>query len=157
TGDVLDSNQEAAFQRYLGNGGGFVGVHAASDTEYDWPWYGGLVGAYFLSHPDIQQARVRIEDRTHSSTSFLPAEWNRTDEWYNFQSNPRGRVKVLANLDESSYSGGTMGLDHPIAWCQFYDGGRAWYTAGGHTSESYSDQLFRQHLLGAIQFTTGVK
>jgi uncharacterized protein (TIGR03437 family) len=157
TGDVLDANQEAAFQRYLQNGGGFVGIHSASDTEYDWSWYGGLVGAYFQGHPDIQLARLRIEDRLHPSTSFLGAEWDRTDEWYNFRTNPRGRVKVLATIDETSYLGGTMGADHPIAWCQFYDGGRAWYTAGGHTAESYSDSLFRQHLLGAIQFTAGLK
>ncbi len=96
TGDVLDPAQQAAFERYLENGGGYVGIHSASDTEYGWPWYGGLVGAYFQGHPDIQPARVRIEDRLHPSTSLLPAEWNRTDEWYNFQTNPRGRVKVLA-------------------------------------------------------------
>jgi uncharacterized protein (TIGR03437 family) len=157
TGDVLDATQQAAFERYLQNGGGFVGIHSASDTEYGWPWYGGLVGAYFQGHPDIQPARVRIEDRLHPSTSGLPAEWDRTDEWYNFQTNPRGRVKVLADLDEKTYVGGTMGADHPIAWCQFYGGGRAWYTAGGHTTQSYSEPLFRLHLLGAIQFAAGLK
>ena len=154
---MLDPAQQAALERYLENGGGYVGIHSASDTEYGWPWYGGLVGAYFQGHPDIQSARVRIEDRLHPSTSLLPAEWNRTDEWYNFQTNPRGRVKVLADLDEKSYAGGTMGDDHPIAWCQFYGGGRAWYTAGGHTTQSYSEPLFRLHLLGAIQFAAGLK
>ncbi len=157
TGDVLDSGQQAAFERYIRNGGGFAGVHSATDTEYDWAWYGGLVGAYFQSHPAIQPARIRIEDSSHPSTSSLPAEWLRTDEWYNFRSNPRGRVKILATLDETTYSGGAMGADHPIAWCQLYDGGRAWYTAGGHTKESYSEPLFRQHLLGGIQFTARIK
>src|SRR5262249_1358833 len=157
TGDVLDGSQQSAFERYIRNGGGFAGVHSATDTEYDWAWYGGLVGAYFQSHPAIQQARIRIEDASHPSTATLPVEWNRTDEWYNFRSNPRGRVKVLATLDETTYSGGAMGADHPIAWSQLYDGGRAWYTAGGHTKESYAEPLFRQHLLGGIQFAAKIK
>lgn len=157
TGDVLDANQQAAFERYLRKGGGFVGIHSATDTEYDWPWYGGLVGAYFQDHPAIQPATVRLEDVTHPSTTSLPVSWLRTDEWYNFRLNPRGRVKVLATLDEATYSGGGMGADHPLAWCQFYDGGRAWYTAGGHTQESYSEPLFRQHLLGGIQFAAKLK
>jgi len=157
TGDVLDNGQQAAFERYIRNGGGFVGVHSATDTEYDWAWYGGLVGAYFQGHPMIQSAKIVIEDGSHPSTTTLPVEWRRTDEWYNFRSNPRGRVKVLATLDETTYSGGSMGADHPIAWCQLYDGGRAWYTAGGHTRESYAEPLFRQHLLGGIQFTAKIK
>ncbi|MGH9936078.1 MAG: ThuA domain-containing protein, partial [Blastocatellia bacterium] len=157
TGDALNDDQQAAFQRYIRNGGGFVGVHSATDTEYDWAWYGGLVGAYFQSHPAIQPAQIRIEDSSHPSTSTLPVEWRRTDEWYNFRSNPRGRVKTLATLDEATYSGGAMGADHPIAWCQLYDGGRSWYTAGGHTKESYAEPLFRQHLLGGVQFTAKIK
>jgi type 1 glutamine amidotransferase len=97
-------------------------VHAAADTEYDWAWYGGLVGAYFASHPAQQQATVKVEDRSNVSTSHLPERWARTDEWYNYRANPRSRVKVLASLDESSYSGGTMNGDHPITWCQNYSG-----------------------------------
>ena len=155
TGDVLDDGQQAAFQRYIEKGRGFVGVHSAADTEYDWAWYGGLIGAYFQSHPAIQPGTIRIADPVHASTRGLPAVWNRTDEWYNFRANPRDRVHVLAVLDETTYSGGTMGSDHPIAWCQFYDGGRAWYTALGHTSESYSEPLFLGHLLGGIQFAAG--
>jgi type 1 glutamine amidotransferase len=106
------------------------------DTEYHWARYGRLVGAYFASHPEIQRATVRIEDRGHASTEGLPATWKRTDEWYNFRSNPRGNVHVLATLDEATYAGGKMGADHPIAWCQEIDGGRSWYTAMGHTSEA---------------------
>ena len=157
TGDVLDAAQQAAFERYVRKGNGYAGVHAASDTEYDWPWYGGLVGAWFQNHPAIQAATIRIEDASHPSTEGLPASWRRTDEWYNFRRNPRGRVKVLATLDESTYSGGGMGADHPICWCQQYDGGRAWYTAGGHTRESFGEPLFRNHLLGGILFAAGLR
>jgi type 1 glutamine amidotransferase len=155
TGDVLDATQQAAFERYIRAGNGFVGVHSASDTEYSWPWYGGLVGAYFSNHPAIQKATVRIEDAQHPSTRFFNAPWVRTDEWYNFRTNPRANVHVLATLDEATYSGGTMG-DHPIAWYHEYDGGRAWYTAGGHTAGSYAEPHFRAHLLGGIQYAAGV-
>src|SRR6266536_962961 len=157
TGDVLDSAQQAAFERYVRAGNGYVGVHSASDTEYGWPWYGGLVGAYFQSHPAIQPAIIRVEDRGHPSTAGLPEAWERTDEWYSFRSNPRGEAHVLARLDEASYAGGTMGEDHPIAWYHAYDGGRAWYTAGGHTRESYGEPLFLAHLLCGIEFAAGVK
>jgi cytochrome c len=155
TGDVLDSTQQAAFQRYIRSGHGFVGVHSATDTEYDWPWYGQLVGAYFSHHPEIQAATVLVDDRTHPSTAGLPERWERTDEWYDFRAKPRAEVQVLARLDESTYRGGMMGSDHPIAWWHDFDGGRAWYTAGGHTAESYREPLFLQHLLGGIQYAIG--
>ena len=150
SGDLLDDDQRAAFQSYLGGGGGYVGVHAAADTEYDWPWYGRLVGAYFASHPEIQTATVRLEDRGSASTAHLPAMWSRTDEWYNYRTNPRANVTVLASVVESSYTGGTMG-DHPIAWWQNYGGGRSWYTGMGHTRESYADPDFTRMLLGGIR------
>jgi len=150
TGDVLNGAQEAAFERFIRGGGGFVGVHAAADTEYDWPFYGGLMGAYFASHPDVQNASVQVEDSGHPTTSELPRVWTRRDEWYNFQRNPRGRVSVLATLDERTYSGGTMAPDHPIVWAQTYEGGRSWYTAGGHTSESFSEPPFADHLGKAV-------
>jgi cytochrome c len=156
TGDILDAAQKSAFERYIRSGGGFVGIHSASDTEYRWPWYGRLVGAWFASHPQIQHATIHIEDADHPSTKGLPASWERTDEWYNFRGNPRSAVHVLASLDESSYSGGAMGTDHPIAWCQNIDGGRSWYTAMGHTKESYAEPLFRLHLLGGIESAAGV-
>ena len=151
TGDILDAGQKAAMERYFKSGGGFVGIHSASDTEYQWPWYGRLVGAYFASHPAIQRATVHIADAKHPSTKGLPETWVRTDEWYNFRSDPRGTVHVLVTLDESTYSGGAMGAHHPIAWCQEIDSGRSWYTAMGHTSESYAEPLFRLHLLGGIE------
>jgi type 1 glutamine amidotransferase len=153
TGDVLDASQQAAFERFIRSGRGYVGVHSASDTEYEWPWYAKLVGAYFKGHPDIQTATIKVEDRTHESTSMLPERWERTDEWYAFRENPRIAVKVLASLDESTYQAGPLAMgDHPIAWYHEYDGGRAWYTALGHTNESFSEPLFRQHLLGGIKW-----
>ena len=155
TGDVLDANQQAAFERFIRAGGGFVGVHSAADTEYDWPFYGDLVGAYFQSHPAIQTATIRVADPVHPSTEMLPRRWQRTDEWYNFRRNPRTNVHVLATLDEATYSGGAMGFDHPIAWCHDYEGGRAWYTAGGHTAQSYAEPLYREHLLHGIEYAAG--
>ncbi|CAM5540064.1 ThuA domain-containing protein [Streptomyces aurantiogriseus] len=155
TGDVLGDTQQRAFEDYIRRGGGYVGVHAAADTEYDWPFYGGLAGAYFASHPAIQPATVLVEDRAHPATSGLGRTWNRTDEWYNYRSNPRDRAHVLASLDESSYTGGTMNGDHPIAWCQNYRGGRAFYTGGGHTKESFADPVFRRHLVGGILYAVG--
>ncbi len=155
TGTILEDDQKAAFQRYIQNGNGYVGIHSAADTEYDWPFYGQLMGAYFRSHPSIQPASLVIEDLDHPSTSSLPNPWERTDEWYNFQTNPRGSVHVLMSIDESSYSGGDMG-DHPMAWCHDVDGGgRAWYTELGHTWESYDEPLYRQHLLGGIMTAAG--
>ncbi|GAB2850389.1 hypothetical protein GCM10027074_16380 [Streptomyces deserti] len=155
TGDVLNTAQQTAFEGYIRRGGGYVGIHAAADTEYDWAFYGGLAGAYFQSHPAIQPATVQVEDHAHPATSGLPRAWNRTDEWYNYRSNPRERAHVLASLDESSYTGGTMHGDHPIAWCQTYQGGRAFYTGGGHTKESYAEPAFREHLLGGIRYAIG--
>src|SRR5215471_12183038 len=155
TGDILDPAQKAAFERYIRSGGGFVGIHSASDTEYHWPWYGRLVGTWFASHPQIQRATIRIGDAGHPSTKSLPAKWERTDEWYNFRTNPRSAVHVLATVDEASYSGGAMGADHPIAWCQTIGSGRSWYTAMGHTAESYAEPLFRLHLLGGIESAAG--
>ncbi|MGI5247038.1 ThuA domain-containing protein [Dactylosporangium sp. CA-139066] len=152
TGDVLNDAQQTAFESYIRGGGGYVGVHAAADTEYSWPFYGQLVGAWFASHPAIQQVNSRTEDRANPATAHLPQVWTRTDELYNYQTNPRGTAKVLATLDESSYSGGTMGADHPITWCKTIDAGRSFYTGFGHTQESYADSNFRGELLGGIRY-----
>ncbi|HWM04707.1 MAG TPA: ThuA domain-containing protein [Actinophytocola sp.] len=158
TGDVLNAEQQTAFEGYIAGGGGYAGVHAASDTEYDWAWYGDLVGAYFKSHPQIQQANVQVENHEHPSTSALPDTWTRTDEWYNYQSNPRANVQVLATLDESSYDpGGDAMGDHPIMWCHPQDAGRSWYTGGGHTIESYSEPEFLTHLAGGIRYAAGLE
>lgn len=154
TQNVLNGDQQVAFERYIQSGGGFVGVHAAADTEYDWAWYNKLVGAYFLSHPKIQKAIVQVVDSTHPSTSFLPRKWERTDEWYNYKS-INADIKVLATMDETSYQGGQNGNNHPIAWYHAFDGGRAFYTGFGHTNESYSDPLFLRHLLEGIKYAIG--
>lgn len=157
TGDILDAEQQRAFEGYIHLGGGFAGIHAAADTEHTWPWYGKLVGAYFKTHPSIQEALVRVEDRTHPSTAMLPENWRRTDEWYVYKSNPRGEVKVLANLDTTTITGETMGADHPIAWFHDFEGGRAWYTGGGHTKESYREPLFRAHIKGGVLWAAGAE
>ncbi|MEV0620165.1 ThuA domain-containing protein [Nonomuraea sp. NPDC050404] len=154
TGDVLGEAQQAAFEAYVDGGGGYVGVHSAADTEYDWPYYGRLAGAYFKNHPAIQQATVVTEDRAHAATAHLGRTWTRTDEWYNYRANPRGSVRVLQSLDESSYTGGDMG-DHPITWCHTQGRGRAFYTGLGHTIDSYADPVFRQVLLGGIGYAAG--
>lgn len=157
SGDVLDAVQKAAMQRFIRNGGAFVGIHSATDVEYDWAWYGQLVGAFFTEHPKIQTATVHVVDSTHPSTSHLPAQWRRCDEWYNFDRDPSPQVTVLARVDESTYEGGRLGDNHPIAWYHEFDGGRSWYTAMGHTAESYSDPLFRDHILGGILWAAGVE
>ncbi|WP_433796747.1 ThuA domain-containing protein [Actinoplanes sp. CA-252034] len=155
TGDVLDNTQQSAFENYIRAGGGYVGVHSASDTEYDWPFYGELVGAYFSSHPAIQQATVRVENRAHAATAGLAPTVARTDEWYNFRTNPRSSARVLSVLDESTYSGGTMGADHPHTWCKTLQGGRSFYTGSGHTQASYTEAGFRAQVLGGIRYAAG--
>jgi type 1 glutamine amidotransferase len=155
TGDFLEGGQQAAFERYIRAGHGFVGVHAAADAEYAWPWYHDLLGATFASHPAIQQATVIVVDATQPSTRALPNPWMRTDEWYNFTAQPTG-VTVLARLDEATYTGGTMGAAHPVTWQHVFDGGRAWYTAMGHTACSYGERAFLDQLLGGIEWAAGV-
>jgi len=150
TGDVLNDEQQDAFESYIRQGGGYVGVHAAADTEYEWPFYGRLVGAYFAGHPMVQPATIRVEARSHPSTEHLASEWVRTDEWYNFRKSPRNEVTVLLSLDESTYQGGSMRGDHPIAWCHEKLGGRAFYTGLGHTRASFREPEFLAHLAGGI-------
>ncbi|QQL49578.1 ThuA domain-containing protein [Mucilaginibacter ginkgonis] len=156
TGDVLNDTQQVAFEVYIRNGHGYVGVHAASDTEYGWPWYGKLVGAYFTSHPNQQNATFHITDRNFIATKNLPEHWQRFDELYNFK-DIQPDLHVLITIDESTYTGGTNGKFHPMSWYHNYDGGRAFYTALGHTDESYSDPLFLGHLLGGIKYAAKMK
>ena len=159
TGDVFDTAQETAFKSWYQAGGGYVGIHAASDTEHGWPWYLDMVGAEFSGHPAVQAANVKFLDRVHpitdvidTATSARVETWNTTDEWYNFIATPRDKVHVLAVLDESSYSGGTHGNDHPIAWCREFDGGRSAYLGMGHTDASYSASIFRGLITNAIEW-----
>lgn len=152
TGTVFNNDQRSAFEEYIQNGGGFVGVHSAADTEYDWPWYGNLMGAYFDSHPPgTPNADVLIEDADHSSTSILPDVWNRDDEWYNYQSFS-DHINVLLTLDTDSYEGSNHPGNHPIAWYHEFDGGRSFYTGMGHTEASYSNEMYLAHLWGGIMY-----
>ena len=151
TGDVLNHFEQAAFERYIQAGGGYVGIHAATDCEYDWAWYVKMVGASFLSHPKQQMAKLIVTDKKFIATKHLPEVWERKDEWYNFK-NMNPDVHVLLKIDETSYEGGKNGDNHPMAWYHAYDGGRAFYTELGHTNETYSEPLFLQHLLGGIKY-----
>ncbi|MGI8951719.1 MAG: ThuA domain-containing protein [Chitinophagaceae bacterium] len=152
TGNVLNNEQQKIFEDYIENGGGFVGVHSATDTEYDWPWYNKLVGAYFKDHPKQQYAVLHVVDSNFIATKKLPATWKRFDEWYNFKQTKWDSVHVLITIDETSYTGGENGSFHPMSWYHNYDGGRAFYTELGHTIESYSDPLYLSHLLGGIEY-----
>ena len=151
SGDIFNDTQQEKFKSYIENGGGFIGIHCAASTEKEWPWYGNLLGAVFLDHPKLQNATIQVMDHNHPSTSFLKKEWIRYDEWYNFiKINPKN--KVLLNLDENSYEGGKHGKDHPIAWYQKFDNRKMFYTALGHTEESFQDKTYLQHMLGGILY-----
>jgi len=157
TGDVLNPEQQNDFERFIQAGGGFVGIHSATDTEYDWSWYGKLVGAYFQSHPNapnVRNADFFVTDKNHWSTDSLPERFKRTDEFYNFrQISPD--IKVLVKIDEKSYEGGTNGDNHPMSWYQEFDGGRSFYTAMGHTHETFSEEIFLKHLWGGLKYVLG--
>lgn len=156
TGDILDFPQQADFTRYIQAGGGFVGIHAAADAEYQWPWYGKLVGGYFTGHPsdpNVRDGVATIVNNTHSSTVGLPTTWNKKDEFYDYK-NFNESVNILVTIDEKSYGHGENS-EHPISWYHEYDGGRSFYTGFGHTSESYSEESFLQHLQGGINYSIG--
>jgi type 1 glutamine amidotransferase len=144
SGEVLTPAGRERLAAHVEGGGGFVGVHAAACTEYDWPFYGELLGARFDRHPAYQPGRVATRD--------LPPVWDFTDEWYDFRTSPRGTVRVLARADESSYEGGGMGEDHPLVWCREQGAGRVFYTALGHAAEAYADPDFLAHLRGGVQW-----
>jgi len=154
TMDILDGEEQKGFKHFINNGGGFIGIHAAADTEYDWPWYGKLVGAYFKNHPPgTSTATITTIDNSHVSTNHLPKVWEKKDEWYNYKDiNPN--INILCNLEERSYKGGENGESHPIVWYHNYDGGRSFYTGFGHTKESFYNDKFLKLLLGAIQYTS---
>ncbi|MVN91930.1 ThuA domain-containing protein [Mucilaginibacter aquatilis] len=154
TGDVLNDMQQKEFQKYINAGKGYVGIHAATDTEYGWPWYGQLTGAYFNTHPKVQQATLIKTASNNPFTSHLPEKWSKTDEWYNFKG-ISDKITVVLTVDEQSYTGGTNGANHPISWYQEFDGGRAFTTALGHTAETYSDDLFLKHLLAGMKYAMG--
>ena len=159
TGEVLDPSQESALKSYVLGGGGFVAIHGAVfgplACEEKWAWYGQMFCCAFTNHSAIVLATVNLDDVSHPANAGLPARWQRTDEWYNFTGTPRGCARVLATLDETTYQGGRMGRDHPIAWCRRVGQGRMWYTAMGHTASSFAEPLFQQHLLRGIMVAAG--
>ncbi|MBE8714869.1 ThuA domain-containing protein [Sphingobacterium hungaricum] len=157
TGDILDASQKNAFEQYIQAGHGFVGIHAASDTEYSWPWYGQLVGGYFMSHPAVQEAKIDVVNHKHPATQHLQKVWMHKDEWYDFKDVQKDKLTLLMLLDETSYKGGKMGKFHPISWFHQFDGGRSFYTGLGHTNESYDSPAFQQHVLGGILWAMGLK
>ena len=158
TGDVLNDEQQNVFERYIQAGGGYVGVHAATDTEYGWPWYGGLVGAYFLDHPstpsNVQKGKFKVTLKDHWSTKGLPDEFEHTDEFYSFK-NISPKINVFMTIDESTYKGGSNPDFHPMGWYQEYDGGRSFYTAIGHTDEVFQENWFLNHLYSGILYAAG--
>jgi uncharacterized protein len=156
TGNVLDEQQQQVFKQFIQGGGGYLGLHSASDTEYDWPWFGELTGAYFKSHPRQQEAVFNVVDTTHIATAHLPKVWKRFDELYNFKWIGTD-LHILITIDESSYTGGGNGEYHPMAWYHDFDGGRGFYTALGHDNKSWEDPLYLQHVLGGIKYAMGTK
>ncbi|WP_392667398.1 ThuA domain-containing protein [Streptomyces sp. LN785] len=156
SGEVLSPAARAALRCHVSGGGGFVGIHAATCTEYEWPYYGQLVGARFTRHPEFQPGTVLVEDRDHPATGHLPERWQCTDEWYEFDTTPRPRVRVLASADESTYDDGRMGVDHPLIWCHENLGGRVFYTALGHDARAFGDPVFRAHLEGGLRYAARV-
>lgn len=151
TGDLFTDNEQELLQDFVQNGGSILAIHAAADAEYNWPWYGQMLGALFKDHPHTQQATCHKTGISHPSVQNIPASWQRTDEWYNFQSLSPANQVVLT-IDETTYTGGTHGAAHPISWYREFDGGKIFYTAMGHTSETYSEPLFLEHIKGAIEW-----
>jgi type 1 glutamine amidotransferase len=163
---VFDTEaQKLALVRYTEAGGGFVGIHSACATERDWPWMWKMVGGLFVRHAPFQKFNIKIIDRTHLSTSFFEADWEREDECYYVNYiNPDIHVLIavdLASVDDKGaeeYPGKTFGDLFPLAWYHEFDGGRQWFTALGHSKEDYNEALFYKHLLGGIQWAiTGGK
>jgi len=155
---LFTEDEKVAFVQYIQHGGGYVGVHAATDCGYDWQWYGNLSGAYFGGHPAQQVAELNVVDSTNIATKHLPRVWKRKDEWYSYKWMATD-LHVLIKIDEKTYdpAKNRMGDNHPMAWYHEYDGGRAFYTELGHTDESYADPLYLQHLLGGIKYAMGKK
>lgn len=154
SGDVLNDEQQAAFERFIRAGNGYVGIHSAADTEYEWPWYTKMVGHMFVAHPSIQTATVQVLDRNFPGMDRFPSRFLFTEEWYEFDASRSPNLRYLLSVDESTYEPvkRTTGNSpfHPLSWYQEYDGGRAFYTALGHMPATYSDQLFMHHVYGGI-------
>ncbi|MES2777701.1 MAG: ThuA domain-containing protein [Bacteroidota bacterium] len=153
TGNIFDSAQQKAFERFIQSGKGYVGIHAAADTEYDWAWYTQLVGRMFVSHPMIQTTRLQVIDDNFPGMKTFKTGQLWTDEWYEYGPEKVTGLKYLMSIDEKSYNPkkpGSMGDTHGISWYHQFDGGRAFYTGLGHLPAIYSDQQFLDHIYGGI-------
>lgn len=151
--EVLDEASRESLKKYINNGGGFVGIHSATDTEYNWPWYHQMIGAQFINHPKTQVAKMDVNHTcNHPSIKHFEDTFSVKDEWYNFKDTVLPRVNVLLTLDESSYEGKQMNKNHPIAWYQYYEGGRIFYTGMGHTKEIFFNPAFKKHLVEGINW-----
>ncbi len=155
SGNILGKQQKESLVRFIQSGKGFVGIHAATTTEYEWPWYNQLIGAQFLDHPEQQRGTLLIKDTSFIATKHLPKRWTIWEEWYNFKNTYWDNLQVVIQLDETSIQGGKNGSFHPMAWYHSFDGGRSFYTALGHTHAIYDDTLFLQHLAGGINYAIG--
>ncbi|HTM99292.1 MAG TPA: ThuA domain-containing protein [Pedobacter sp.] len=149
--DVFTADQKDALKWYINNGGGLVGIHAATDFCYEWEWYGKMIGGYFENHPAVQKVKLDIVMPKNKMVKGLPQPWMHTDEWYNFK-NVNPDIKVLIKADETSYKGGTMKNNHPVSWYHEFDGGKVFYTALGHTNECFVDPLFLTHLWAGMKW-----
>lgn len=155
SGNILDEEGKYSFVEFIRNGGGFVGIHGATTTEYDWVWFNKLIGAHFDKHPKIQRAVMNILNPNTLSTQHLPNQWVWTDEWYNWRNELSPEIEVLITVDETTYEGGKHEKFHPICWRHKFEGGRSWYTAIGHSAESYNDNDFLKHIAGGIMWASG--
>ena len=161
--EILDTeDQKAALQRYLKAGGGFVGLHSASGSMREWPWFGSVLGGKFVRHPKLQPFTVKVKDHNHPSTAHLPATFQWTDEFYYVDNMPEGLhilltgdLTTLNDPAKDKYPGKKFGDEFPLAWCHEVEGGRAWYTALGHKKEHYSDPILTKHILGGILWAMG--
>lgn len=160
TGDVLNDEQQQAFMTHIRSGTGFVGIHSATDTEYDWAWYGQLVGGYFASHPsnpNVREGALSITDPSHPATATLPDPWIRSDEWYEIR-DLAPDLEILITIDETTYKApdeNPSATPRPLAWYHEFEGGRAFYTALGHTSDSFDDPYFLEHVWGGLVYVLG--
>ena len=158
TGDAICEAGQESFEKWMDSGKGFVGIHAASDFEYDWEYYGNLCGAHFKTHPPAQEATIVFENTDHPAMKPFKGMKSYTtyDEWYTFKENPRPNVNVLATLDENSikqFSNDDFRMgDHPIIWSHENNGIRSFYTGFGHNHEAFQDKLIVEHIKNAINW-----
>lgn len=157
-----------ALRNYMRRGGGFVGLHNAFGAEYNWPYYEGLLGnANFYNHGPNRTGDVVIKS-ADPSTEGVPERFEFQDEWYNLAPFPT-HVKFLAEVDTDTLTPltsaphpGHAGF-HPVAWCQYYDGGRAWLSTLGHNAHSFTENssgpgadAFQKLVVQGVKSTMGL-